>query len=169
MSKIILVQPDTSIKIIVPNSKKYGDGKKEYSECLALKKEINPNWFITDQLIDKSDLESHKQLYVESGTTEIKKDLGWEVMLMPDQLIKQKHLKAIQKEIDLELESTDPDILKILKKQSEIKKLQQEPAENDNSSSFWIQKAIDGLARASKPKPQIEEKLAAKLEELTNG
>lgn len=168
---LIVVNQDLTIDIIFLNPKKYGikEGQILYSECKALKRYSNPSWFVTDQSIDKSDLESRRQLYVEEGSTEIKKDLAWEKILMPDQLIKKKHLKAIQDEIDLEAAKQNPDVIKIVKKQSELRQAQNEPAGSKNESAFWAQKAIDGLARASKPKPQIAAKLAAKLQELTNG
>jgi hypothetical protein len=168
MKKIIVVKTDGSISIIHPNQKKYGDedGKKPYSECKMLQLYPDQEWFVTDQVIDKSDLESRKQLYVEAGTTEIKKDLTWEKMLMPDQLIKRKHLKALQKEFEEELEKSNADPLVCMRLNSQINKDAERPAGPNNDSEFWSAKALERLSKASKAKPEIEAKLNAKLAKL---
>lgn len=167
--KIIIRNKQTSeIDIVIPNPNKYGDGKIPYIECKALK-DLDTDkfeWFLTDQQIDKSDLESRRQLYVEEGSTEIKKDLAWEAVMMPDHVIKRKHIKNLNKLLEQESESETADPMKVVKLWMDVKKNSEKKASASNESPYWIEKAIEGLGRAEKDKPKIKERLEAKLAEL---
>jgi hypothetical protein len=163
MKKIIVRNNDESITIIFFNEKKYKD---DPSNCKAIKPYLNKEWFVTDQLIGKSDIESHKQLYVEPNSIEIKKDLAWEKVLMPDQLIKRKHINHLQSLLDAELDKQSPDPVTVVKMQRQIQKEHAIPASAGNDSEYWLEKSIEGLARAPKQKPEVEAKLNAKLQEL---
>jgi hypothetical protein len=126
-------------------------------------------WFVTDQIIDKSDLESRKQLYWEG--TEVKKDLAWEKRLMPDQLIKRKAISNIESDIDIEIDKPIPDSVKLVKLQRDKEKLSKIKAGPHNEDVIWLNKAIEGLDRkvadGESDKPEIRQKLADKIAELS--
>lgn len=175
---IIVKKSDLGVVIIHPHADKYGPEFKEvyqdgvlvrtirpYSECKGLQKYINPDhpefigevceWFWQDESIDKSSIESRKQLYHDGNS--VKADSDWSVRIMPDQLIKQKHIKALNAELDTHLDNDDA--LNALKKQREIEKAKVIKAGWHNEECFWAEKALQGLSRASKDKPIIREKL----------
>ena len=147
--KIIVKKNDGGIIILIPNENKYGKGKgkKGYSECKGLKKYIDQGlgWFLTDEDIDKSDLESRKQLYHDGDT--IKKDINWELRLMPDQLIKRKSLQKNFSFSDFE-----------------------KRAKAHNDDPYWLNKAIEGLddrvSKGEADKPLIRQKINDRLNEL---
>lgn len=138
---------------------------RPYSECKALQPYIEQGfeWFWQDEQVDKSDIESRKQLYHDGN--QIKKDLSWEIKLMPDQLIKKKHTRALNAELEIHLSNNDT--LNALKKQREIEKIKDIKAGPHNEDSFWLQKSLDGLSRASIDKPIIRKKLQDKIAELS--
>lgn len=211
--KIIIKTEDNGIKIVTPNSKKFGPEYKEimkeieedyieyedievdkpvfvdgettyqkeivrkkvkktrtkevldyvirpYSELEVLKGLSEDQWFLTDQEIDKSDLESRKQLYVDGET--IKKDLDWEKRLMPDQLIKKKEIAGISKKMKTE---TDP--VKIAVFMSDLEEIKSKEAGIDNEEKYWAEKALAGLDRAEKDKPEVRTKLEQKIQDLS--
>lgn len=159
--KIIVKKNDGGVIIIHPNQEKFGDGLKPYSECKTLKKYIDDGfeWFVTDQAIDKSDLESRTQLYWDGD--EVKKDLLWEKRLMPSFLVKKKHIKSVNEKIDSELAKDESDVISALKLQRE-----KEKCENEKCELFWAEKALEGLDRAEVDKPVIRQKLEEKITKL---
>lgn len=126
-------------------------------------------WFITDEHIDKSDLESRKQLYCDGQ--KIKKDLEWKIRLMPDQLIKRKHLNKLHSKIDEELEKQNPDSIALMKlhQEREFWKSKKCGAHNDcKETSKLALKNLDKKVSDGEPdKPVIRQKLLAKIAELT--
>ena len=179
MKQIIVKKPDGGVMIISPNLDKYGDGLKPFSEEKALQKYIDPNhpefvgvvhdWFIADEKPSKVGLESRKQLY-HDGTNEIKKDLNWEVRLMPDHVIKKKYLKKLDDEVGAELAQENPDLTKIFKCQHALEKHKAIEATNQNDDSLWLEKAIEGLdakvASGEPDKPKIRKILKDKIKQL---
>jgi hypothetical protein len=165
---IIIKKQDLGVKIVHPNPGKYGEGLKPYSECKSVQGLQPDEWFATDQVIDKSDLESRKQLYWEG--TEVKKDYEWNKRLMPDQLIKRKAINYIDSEMDKEIEKSTPDVVVLMKFQRDKDKLSKIKAGSDNEDPIWIEKAIEGLDRkvadGEPDKPEIRIKLQNKLGEL---
>lgn len=179
--RIIVKKPDSGVIIINFNEEKYGPEYKEipddliegkiniirpYEECKGLKPyiELGYEWFLSDQPIDKSDLESRKQLYHDGDV--VKKDISWEKSLMPDQLIKKKHLKKLGEDLDIELNSEAPDPIKTIKLQREIDKCKDHKAGVHNEDCKWCEIALEGLKHADIPKPEIEKKLKDKIKEL---
>lgn len=155
---IIVKKPDLGVVIIIPNDKKFGDGKKPYTEIPLLKEYIDMGyeWFLHDGPIDKSDLESRKQLYHDGNI--IKKDLSWEKRLMPDQVIKKKHLKRLEAKLDSELEKETPDPIVVAKHQRAIEKAKVLNTEK-GTSPVWAEIALENIKDAELEKPLIVEKL----------
>lgn len=174
MKKVIIKCPDSGFKIVMPNAKKYGEGLKPYSEMKVLQGLSADDWFLVDaDSIDKSDLESRKQLYWENdqdGNPVIKKDLNWEKRLMPDQLIKKKRLAKLEKELDDELAKEAPNAVVVAKKQRDCEKIKVKKAGPQNEDPFWLDESIKGLnekvAKGESDKPDVRKKLQDKIKEL---
>jgi hypothetical protein len=167
--KIIVKLPSKDVVIIHLNIDLHGEGKIPYSECAALQKYINPEhpeftvlheWYVTDEVIDKSTLESRKQLMWEDvdGRTVIKKDDGWNVKLMPDQLIKKKHLDRLKAKLDAELDKEEPDTITALKLQRNLDKVK-EVKITEQHSAFWADIALKNMDEDGISKPDIRAKL----------
>lgn len=179
-TKIIVKNLDQSIVILVPNPKRYSvdeleisSGKKLHVEkCRGLKKykDQGLEWFITDDLIDKSDLETREQLYHDGDS--IKKDLSWEVMLMPDHVVKNRSIKDLEEKIDTELSKPTPQELEVFRLNREISKLKEKKVNFYGHSLEWLSKAMEGLDQrvydGKADKTLIRQKLLAKMEELKN-
>ena len=96
----------------------------------------------------------------------LKQDKGWNVRLMPDFLIKQKHLIKLNQKIDQELSKENPDSIKLMKHHRE----------KELCSSFtgkdWAEKALANLdervAGGEPDKPKIRKALKQKIKELQN-
>ncbi|NIQ92437.1 MAG: hypothetical protein GWN93_27030 [Deltaproteobacteria bacterium] len=150
---------------------------RPYSESSGLQRYINPDhvnfvgeiheWFLYDGEIDKSDLESRKQLYWEGD--EIKKDYAWEKRLMPNQLIKRKHIKRLRKKVGDELARTSPNPIDAIAKLLELDECRIEKAGTSNEELFWVEKAVANLDEDGHDKPEIRKKLQDKIKELKNG
>jgi len=152
--------------------------KKPFSECKALKSydpetkvysDAGHDWFPHDGVVDESGIESSAQLY-HDGTNEIKKDLNWEIKLMPDYIIKNKHLERIRADLDTELEKINPDAVKVVKMQRDLDKHKEIKAGGHNEDPVWINVAIANLdkrvAKGEADKPGIRQKLIDKKAEL---
>lgn len=171
---IIIKKPDLGVIRLIPNSDKYGEGKKPFSECKGLKPYLDQGleWFMcdNDDLPPKSTLESRKQWYHDGNT--VKADLSWEIRLMPDQLIKRKHIKRLQAQIGQELEKENPDPVALVKLQRKCDQCKEKKAGNQNEDAYWLEVAQANLderaAKGESDKPLIREKLTAKLKELKN-
>ena len=159
MKKIIIKNKEGGIKIVYPNPKKYGEGKLPIEECKALDGLFDDDWFVTDQEIDKSDMESRKQLYLDGET--IKKDLTWEKRLMPDHIIKKRELSKLNDKIKLELDPAKKIGLFL-----ELEEMKKKKAGSHNEDVFWSEIALAGLETASMDKPDIKKKLQDKIKEL---
>jgi hypothetical protein len=170
MKKIIVKKPDNGIIILYPHVEKYGElpDQKTYSSCKGLKKYPNMEWFVTDEDIDKSDLESRKQLYweIKNGENIIKKDLSWEKRLMPDHIIKKKYLKKIENNLDVELKKDIPSEIEVAKLNRQYQKVFQEKAGTHNENSFWIDIALAGLDDRVKNGEPDKVEIRKKLQEL---
>lgn len=175
--KVIVKKDDGGIIVICPVLEKFGDedGKRPFSDLPALKEYPGLEWYVTEEDIDKSDLESRKQLYWEDngdGTTAIKKDLAWEKRVMPDQLIKKKLIERMDSEIDELLLADTPDPVVVLSKQREMDKIKKLKAGPQNEDVYWMNKAIEGLdkkvAKGEEDKPQIREKIQQKINDLNS-
>lgn len=173
-NKIIVVKKhDSGIIRVIPELNKYGDGKKPFSECKGLKPYIDQGleWFVcdNDDLPPKSTLESRKQWYHEGNT--VKADLNWEIRLMPDQLIKRKHIKRLQAQIDEELKKENPDPIALMKLQRKCEQCKDKKAGNQNEDSYWLEIAQANLeeriTKGESDKPLIQKKLQAKIKELS--
>lgn len=175
MSKIIIIKKeDGGVVKITPNQSKYGDedGKIPYSECKALQPYIDEGleWFICDHedLPSKSDCESRKQLYHDGNSVKI--DTDWSIRLMPDQLIKKKHLARLCKKIDAELEKETPCPISLAKLQRSHSICKDKKAGVNNDDHFWSKIALENLddheASGGEEKKTICEKLKAKIKEL---
>lgn len=151
---IIVKNEDRSVSIIHPNQKKYGEGKRPYSEYPTLTKESV--WFWTDQKIDKSDLESRAQLYWDGES--VKKDIGWDVAVMPVDVLCRKHRSRCDKKLDDELAKEAPDPIKIAKIQREKEKCL------SWTDKEWYQQALKNMDEDGHDKKLIRKKLKEKLE-----
>ena len=148
---------------------------KKYSESMAFKKieEQGFKYKQCDGKFDKSEIESRAQIYWEdlpNGDFEVKKDLTWDVKIMPDEIIKKKLLKKLQKSLDEELAKNDGDAFSALRLHREIEKLKSIKATNQNENPFWIEKAIEGLdtkvANGESDKSKIRKILKDKIKQL---
>lgn len=161
----IFKKPDDRLIYSWPTSKYQGN--PDFAGCKFPK--------VTEGLpfidVDESDLQdetgrdwiSHGPLTVngEFKKENISFDENWSKHLMPDYVIKIKEIKAAREAVKSE---TDP--VKAIVASIELDELKEKEADIDNRDPFWTQKALDGLARAETPKPEIEAKLRAKLAEL---
>lgn len=97
----------------------------------------------------------------------LKIDTNWEVLLMPVQIIKGKHLAKINQDIDAELAKETPDSILVAKKQRELEKAKAYP------DPSWYQIALANLdakvAKGEPDKPVIRQKLQAKIDALRVG
>lgn len=173
--QIVIKLHGMDVALLDPNPEKYGDGKKPYSSCKGLIPYVENgfHWSVLDKRVDKSDIETREQLYWEEkpdGTTLVKKDYDWAVKLMPEHIIKKRHLKRLQKELDDELEKPSPDAVALIKKQRECDKCRDMKAGNQNEDPYWIEVALKNLDKrvsgGEPDKPEIRKKLQDKLKEL---
>jgi len=169
---IIIKKPDLGVIRLIPNLDKYGEGKKPFSECKGLKPYLDQGleWFVCDnnELPSKSTLESRKQWYHDGNT--VKADLSWEIRLMPDQLIKRKHIKRLQAQIDEELSKENSDPIALMKLQRKCDQCKEKKAGPHNEDVFWLEIAKINLdervAKGEEDKLVIREKLQDKIQEL---
>lgn len=116
--------------------------------------------------ITSDDLPDHEytnQMIIDGDT--IKVDSDKSKTILPLKFVHAKHIKALNKALDLELEATEPDTVKILKLSREKEKALKLTVEDNEKELIEI--ALAGLARAPIDKPLIREKLQARLDELT--
>lgn len=112
---------------------------------------------------DLPDHEYTNQMIIDGDT--IKVDSDKSKTILPLKFVHAKHIKALNKALDLELEATDPDTVKILKLSREKEKALKLTVEDNEKELIEI--ALAGLSRAPIDKPLIREKLQARLDELT--
>lgn len=117
-----------------------------------------------EQVPKIGEIEDWAQLYHENNN--LKKDLSWEVRLMPDHLLKRKHLKSLSDKIETELMKDTPDPIVIARLQLDCEKCKKEKAGPHNENLFWAEKALAGLERAEIDKPVIRQKLEEKISKL---
>ncbi len=169
--KIIIKFKNSDLAIIYPNLNKYGyEGEKiPFEECKALLPYKNGEqecvgWYVTDEIIDKSDLETREQLYWEddpaTGGTLIKKDFGWKVKLIPAAHIRLKHKKRLIRKIGEELANASPDQLAIARLNHELCCIM------DKTDKEWYEQALINLAEDGHDKPEIVVKINEKIKEL---
>lgn len=156
---------------------------RPYTEEKALQKYIDPNnpefvgevhdYVIVDTKPSKVGLESRKQLYWEldgNGNTVIKQDLAWEKRLMPDQVIKKKHLDSLKARVETMLGADIVDPVELTRAQHEHTKIKDMKAGPQNENPFWINLALTNLdkrvAKGESDKPNVREKLLAKKQEM---
>ena len=157
---------DGSVSFVHLNSNKYSfDGEfgkipaTESPEFVRLTSQ-GLGYFITETQ-DKSDIESRVQLYHDGLTDEVKKDLSWEFVLMPDAVIKKKYVEDFNTEIELELAKETPDfgVVNRLNREKEVSK--------DWTHVECLTKAVEGLdnriAKGKADKSLIRQKLLAKI------
>lgn len=172
MINIIIKKEDGGIIKLIPNHNKYGDNKIPYSECKGLKPYIEQGleWFLcdNDNLPSKEGLESRKQLYHDGDS--VKVDTDWSVRLMPDQLIKKKHLKKLSEKIDAELDSNVQDPINVIKLQRQYEFCKSKKAGVHNEDNFWSELALENLdarvENGESDKKTIRKKLKEKIKEL---
>jgi len=118
--------------------------------------------------IEESDLpphEYHEQLHFDGPCAKenLKVDRAWNVQIMPECLIKEKHLKKLDAKIDAELEKENPDPVELARLQRKKEKAK------GYCSKEWLQQAmanLDARVEGGEPdKPLIRQKLQAKLNE----
>lgn len=161
---IILKYPDLSIQIIEPNPIKYGDdeGKLPWTECKAFKhfEHLNLPYSIVDKaniLQIKKNTESPEQLYWNGD--EIKVDESWEIKLMPESLIKKKHILRISNKIEKEISKQNPDLLKLFKY-----KIEKENFSKLSKDKVYKQ-ALINMDEDGINKPVIRQKILEKIGE----
>ena len=180
---LVAKKPDLGVKIFHLNPMKYvltdedetidiGEGehkisivkRKSYKKSKAYKavQSEGLDHFVTNQAIDKSDIESRKQLYHDGN--EIKKDLLWEKRLMPDNLVKRKHVQYCEKCFKENVEAGKLD--QALRFMADLNDAKREKASGHNQSKYWADKALAGLKRAEKDKPKIKAQLEKIKSEL---
>ena len=120
------------------------------------------------ELPDLKKIESRKQLFHDGNN--VKVDVAWEKNLMPDQLIKRKHLKKLHDKIREELSKESPDTIKISKFQHEYADHSNIKAGIHNEDSHWaelsLKKLDEKVANGEPDKPIIREKLLGKINQL---
>ena len=171
MDQIIVKKLDGGIIRIIPNHRIYGneENKRPYSECKGLQSYIDQGfeWFICDHsnLPSKLEMESRKQWYHDGNVVKCDKD--WIIRLMPDQLIKRKHIKRIQAKIDAELEKEAPDSVALIRLQRDCDKCGEIKAGPQNENKLWSEIALQNLdervANGEPDKPLIRQKLMEKI------
>ena len=167
---IIIKHSNGDFSIMHPSLDKYGEGKIPLEECKALLPYKNGEkeccgWYITDEIIDKSDIETREQLYWEddptTGKTLIKKDFGWNVKLIPYQHIRIKYKKRLLKKIGEELSKETPDQVKLAKLNYELSTIM------DKTEKEWYEIALKNIEEDKHSKPDIVNKLNDKIKELS--
>lgn len=184
MINILVRKPDGGIIIVIPNHDKYGDeeGKRPFSECRGLARYIDDThpefdmsmgvlpWELIEQsdIPSKEGLDSRRQLiWKEDGNGKItyRRDESWECRVMCCDVLKKKHIKRLNKQIDSEHEKDAPDIVKISKAMREKEKCK------DWSELEWYKHAIkqldDRVSSGESDKPLIRQKLNDKIYELS--
>lgn len=116
-------------------------------------------------LIDNSSGIYQEMLYIEDQT--IKIDDKWQLMLMPNFLVKKKYINYLRSSVDSELSKDSPDHIELVRNYRKLEIAKETKSEDDSDGDlFWTQKALEGLARAETEKPVIKAKLEAKIVEL---
>ena len=105
------------------------------------------------------------QLYMESDV--LKSDTAWEKTLMPDSIVKMKHVANAESQLDAGLALPSPDPIAMLKLQRDAEISKKEEASDTNDSLYWANKALEGLDRAETDKPAIRTKIEANIAKLT--
>jgi len=176
MARVIIKRPDGTLNILNPNQDKYDHKgndpkKKPLLECKPLKELTKSGKKVSEEYecfaididdIDVSDIEHTDQFYCDGH--ELKKDYGWEKNLMPDYIIKNRHINDLNNSLKTE---TDP--LQAIKIFSEINDIKEKKATNKNTDVFWSELALKSLEKSSKQKPEIKKKLQQKIKELKGG
>lgn len=118
--------------------------------------------------LEESDLpahEYHESLYFDGDCIKenLKVDTSWEVQLMPEGLIKEKHLTRVNTKLDQELNKQTPSLLDVVKLQRKKEKAK------DFKTKEWYQQALANLdervANGEPDKPLIRQKLQEKINE----
>lgn len=169
---VIFKKPDLGIIKIHYHEDKFGEGKRDFREDRVFKKylEMGYDYFVTDMknIPSKKGIESRKQLYHDGD--EVKFDSKWEYRLMPDQLIKSKHITRLNSKLDKLLSSKNADPIEALRIAREIEKHKAVAAGPHNTDLHWLKVADSNLDERVKSgesdKPKIRKAIKAKLEDL---
>lgn len=94
----------------------------------------------------------------------LKQDKEWTKVLMPAFLVKEKHVKNLESEIDAELEKEDPDAILVMKKKRQYEKAKLLHHEDNAKEIYEI--ALSNLSRATKDVSVVKAKIEAKIAEL---
>lgn len=125
-------------------------------------------------VVDESDLhpsnsstgDYHEMIHFDGDChiDNLKQDKEWQKVLMPTFLIKQKHIKNLESEIDAELEKEDPDPVLFMKKKRQHEKAKLLHHEDNAKEIYEI--ALSNLSRAKKDVSVVKAKIEAKIAEL---
>lgn len=165
MKAIIVKKPDQGVVLMFPNHEKFGEGKIDYAEYPPLSNYRGLEWFLVDHvecaiIRRHPSRESRSQLYHDGNTLKI--DLGWDIRLMPAQIIRKKNIKRCNDAIDRELEKENPDnieIIRIIREREKCFKWTEQQC-YEQAKKIIEEEKIN--------KPIILEKLNAKIAELEN-
>lgn len=180
--KIRYFKKDDDCVIYSCPAKKYQGGyffnntELTFSDC-TFPKEVLGLPFIDIDLSEAILADPYKGIYVEQlycdgefKKENLKIDYNWDYYLMPSSLIKQKHIKRVQSQIDEELAKPTPDAVKLVTLQRNCEKCKEVKAGTQNKDVYWMNIAIANLdarvANGEPDKPVIREKLLAKIEQL---
>jgi len=160
---------DNSVTCISFHPDKFGEGKRDFLEHPTFKTRLSQakGWFPINFEVWKSikshpNLETREQIYYDGNNLKI--DLPWEIMLMPLQVIKDRHIKKLNQKIQDQLNSANHDVIKILT-------LNQE---KDVCKSWddlrWDQQALINLdervSDGDEDKPNIREQLLVIIQQI---
>jgi hypothetical protein len=155
----IFYKDDVVHAVNVPSAKYQGD----MDNCKVPDDLVDCSVMVMD-LDEVPQVEHSVQLHLDAGV--LKSDTAWEKTLMPDALVKMKHLTDIESSLDEKLASDSPDVVTVLRLQREVDISNKEAADNSNKSLYWAGKALEGLDRAEIDKPAIRTKLEANIVKL---
>ena len=171
---IIFKKPDLGIIQLYVNEKKFGEGKRDFKEDPIFQKYIKMgyDYFVTDvkNIPSKKGIESRKQLYHDGD--KIKVDSKWEHRLMPDQLIKKKHIDRLNSKLDNHLSGKNPDTIEVLRIHREIDKHKSIKAGPQNEDTHWLniahQNLDENVKNGHNDKNNIRKLLNEKISEIKN-
>lgn len=168
--KVIVFRKNNGTAIVNRPSLKYQNNIKK----LKIPKPFQDLSFIilneSDVLIDRKKNEFPEMLYFDGDCKKenFKKDVGWDVCLMPSWLIAKKHLDNCESAIDAELEKDSPDPLVIVRHNRDIDHCKKMIKSRDQKSCYELAlKNLDKrVERGESDKPIVREKIIQKLTSL---
>ena len=122
-----------------------------------------------EELPREDSLFYHEQLHFDGPLSKenLKVDSSWDKQLMPNFLIKEKHLKKINQKLDAELEKVDPDMAEVVTLNRKKEKI-----EYFNDLQM-LELALEGLnervTAGELDKPTVRQKLNNKINQLRRG